>query len=153
MTIKIDRRFRGPTPPLLAAIEGRKLRARRECVPASKELSLHITVATLLKDHCLPDWEWAHYPAGEPRDIRTAAKLKAMGMRKGWPDFIFITPFGSLMFLELKRMGGALSRDQSEFRTRCIARGNPYVVARTLDQVLRTFDEWGCLRIEAGGRA
>lgn len=141
-------------PPLLAAMEGRKPRAREDRAPAPKELSLHIPVATLLKDHCLPDWEWAHYPGGEVLDERTAAKLKAMGRRMGWPDFIFITPYGSIMFLELKRSGKSpLSDEQKKFRERCIARRNPYVVAWTMDQVLTTLTEWGCLRIEYEGRA
>jgi hypothetical protein len=138
-------------PPLLVAMAGGKPRARKESVPAPKELALHMTVARLLRDHCLPDWEWCHIPNGEHRDIRTAAKLKAMGVRKGWPDFIFITPYGSLMFLELKRAGKALTDEQADFRIKCSERKIPYVVAWTIDQVLKTFDEWGCLRVRYGG--
>jgi VRR-NUC domain len=140
-------------PPLLALAEGRKVRPRKERIPAPKEIALHMCVAKLLKDHCLPEWEWGHIPNGEQRDIRAASKLKAMGVRKGWPDFIFITPYGSVMFLELKREGGSLSGEQDEFRLRCIKRRIPFVVASTIDQVLTTFEEWGCLRVSYAGRA
>jgi hypothetical protein len=146
---------------------GGKPRARKEHVPAPKEHVLQITVAKLLDDHCLSDWEWTHIPSGEERPAemvmrrgkmvricRDGAKLKAMGLKKGWPDFIFITPFGSLMFLELKRAAcSPLSDEQHEFHMRCVKRGNPYVVAWTIDQVLQTFEEWGCLRIKYGSGA
>lgn len=135
-------------PPILAVASGRKPRARAAKIPEPKEQVLHLDVAKLLKDHCLPDWFYCHVPNGEHRDIRTAAKLKAMGVRRGVADFLFIAPDGSLRCLELKRAGGKLTDDQEAFQLICIKRGIPYVVASTIDHVLATFDFWGCLRIK-----
>jgi hypothetical protein len=136
-------------PPLLVAMAGGKPRPRRPRVPVAKELSLHIRVADLLRAHCLPDWRWTHIPSGEKRPERAGAKLKAMGVRRGWPDFILVSPYGSVRFLELKRSGGKLTEAQNEFRLWCINHGVPHVVAWTMDQVLAAFDNWGCLRIKA----
>jgi len=133
------------TPPLIALMEGRKVRPRKERVPAPKELRLHFPVAKLLREHC--NWEWTHFPAGEKRDANTATKLKQMGLKPGWPDFILINPRGLAHFMELKRLGGELTFEQDEFRIRCIARGNPYEVCWTIDQCLLAFERWGCLRV------
>jgi hypothetical protein len=88
----------------------------------------------------------------EARDIRTAAKLKSMGLRRGWPDFVLVPPTGQLHALELKRQGEAPSDEQADFRSWCIRHGVPHVVARTLDEVLTAFDAWGCLATKIGIR-
>jgi hypothetical protein len=141
-------------PPLLVLAEGRKPRARRVLAPPPKELSLHIAVATLLRDHLLPGWRATHVASGEHRDIRTAAKLKAMGVRKGWPDFVLIGPakFGPgepyvPHFLELKRLGEKLTEEQATFREWAERAEVAYAIAWTLDQALAIFGEWGCLRV------
>lgn len=134
-------------PPLLVLAAGGKRRPRRARIPVPSELSLHMQVAKLLREHGLPEWQWAHYPSGEVRDVRTGTKLKQMGTKRGWPDFIFISPHGSLRCLELKRPGGALTDEQDEFLLWCIKHGVPYVVAWTMDDVLAAFSDWGCLRI------
>ncbi len=136
-------------PPLLKLAAGRKVRARKMSVPRPKELELHITVAKLLRDHCGGDWLWTHIPTGEHRDIRTAAKLKAMGTQKSWPDFIFVSRYGSVSFLELKRVGEKLSEGQVEFRHHCIQHGIPHAVAWSLDEVLKLLNEWGCVAIKS----
>lgn len=105
-------------------------------------------VAKLLREHCLPDWEWTHFPSGEHRNMRTATKLKQMGLKRGWADFVFLPPGGIAHFLELKRVGEGLTVDQEDFRLRAITRGNPYVVAWTMDQVLIAFGAWGCTRLK-----
>jgi hypothetical protein len=117
------------TPPLLMLAEGRKPRARRAPLIRPKEITLHMAVAKVLREHCLPTWLWTHIASGELRDIRTAAKLKAMGVRRGWPDFILVPPIGQLHSLELKRAGEDLSDDQEAFQLHCIRHGWPQCVA------------------------
>lgn len=54
-----------------------------------------------------------HVPNGEKRDAATARKLKAMGVVRGIPDFIFLyrfTPYG----IEMKGKGGEQSKEQKE---------------------------------------
>ena len=102
-------------PPLIMIAQGRKPRPRKAPRTAAKEIMLHIAVAKLLRDHCLPDWVWFHVPNGELRDVRTAAKLKRMGVKPGIPDFALVSPYGSVRFLELKRLGEKLSDAQEDF--------------------------------------
>lgn len=135
-------------PPLLALAHGCKVRPRRERIPVPRELSLHMPVAKLLDDHCLPDWRHTHFPSGELRNLRTAGKLKAMGLKPGWPDFLLLSPRLVLHSLELKRPGGELSDDQEDFRDWVLAHGGEYEVAWTIDLVLAVFDRWGCLRVK-----
>lgn len=137
-------------PPLLALSKGRKVRPRRApSISKPKELTaIHIPVAKLLKEHCLRDWRYTHFPAGEKRDKRTASKLKAMGMQPGIFDFLIFSPTGQLHCLEVKRSASAkLNRNQESFRLWCVKGGVPYAVAWTIDQVLLAFGRWGCLRV------
>lgn len=126
--------------------------AANKLVPA-KEHVLHIAVAKLLKDHCLPDWRYTHVASGEHRDIRTAVKLKAMGTKRGWPDLILISPQGVLHGLELKRKGEDLTDDQKLFMSWANVQSIPYAIAWTMDGALRILDAWGCLRIRLGSAA
>jgi hypothetical protein len=138
-------------PPLLAIAEGCKARPRKAPAFRPKESILHFAVAKLLREHCLETWQWCHIPNGEVRDIRTAVKLKRMGTKPGWPDFILCPPAGQLHCLELKRLGETLSDAQEDFQLWCIRHNVPHSVAFTFDQVLAVLDAWGCLRIRIGG--
>jgi hypothetical protein len=142
-----------PTPPLLMIAEGRKPRLRKAPVSRPKEIRLHMSVADLLRKHARADWVWTHIPAGEVRDLRTAAKLKHMGTKAGWPDFVLIPPRGQLHCLELKREGETLSEAQEEFRFWCIRNGVPYAVAYTMDEARIALDAWGCVPLKIGGDA
>lgn len=139
-------------PPLLAAMEGRKPRARKERVPAPLEIILHVYVADLLRAHCLPDWRWTHINR-KAKDAREGAIFKTMGVNPGWFDFELISPAPLPHFLDVKRIGEDLSDSQKEFRLWCIKHGVPHAVAWTVDDVLRIFDEWGCLRVVYGLRS
>ena len=138
-------------PPLLMLAQGRRARPRKAKAPPPKEIALHMAVADVLRRFARPDWRWSHFPAGEHRDVRTAAKLKAMGVQRGWPDFVLFDPTGRLHALELKRQGETLSEEQSEFQLWCIARGVPHSVNRSVDEALEVLGAWGALRIKIGG--
>jgi hypothetical protein len=110
-----------------------------------------MTTAGLLRQHCLESCVWFHPATGEHRDVRTVAKLKAMGVRRGIPEFCLIGPGGQVHFMELKRIGGQLTPEQEDLRLWSVRSAVPYVVARTIDDVLTAFDEWQCLRVKIGG--
>lgn len=133
-------------PPLLAIAEGLKVRARKAPTLRPRESKLHVAVAKLLTDHHRDGWEWTHINR-KAKDAREGAILKKMGVNPDWPDFILVSPYGSIRYLETKRIGEWLTEGQEKFRMRAIARGIPYVVAWTIDQVLEPFENWGCLRI------
>ena len=103
------------TPPLLRLIEGRKVRPRRAPTIRPKEIALHMSVAKLLREHCHDDWQWTHIAGGEIRDVRTAAKLKQMGVKRGWPDFVLIQPSGKIHCLELKRQAKRFQNSKNNF--------------------------------------
>ena len=52
-------------------------------------------------------------------------KLKAMGVQRGWPDFVLFDPTGRLHALELKRQGETLSDGQEAFQEWAIATVSP----------------------------
>ena len=116
-------------------------------IPWPKEITIHMQVAGVLRDHAYPYWVWFHPPNGEWRDKRTAAKLKAMGVKPGVPDFVLIAPDNTVRFLELKRHGEHLSEVQQDFQTICIAHSHPYAVANSLEEALAILTDWGCLRV------
>ena len=136
------------TPPLLLLAAGRRPRPRKSLIVRPKGIAIHKAVAKLLRDHARPEWHWTHVPNGELRDTRTAAKLKQMGVRRGWPDFVLVSPTGLLHCLELKRFGETLSEDQQAFQSWCIIHGLPHSVARSFDDALAVLDHWGALRIK-----
>ncbi|MGO9006617.1 MAG: VRR-NUC domain-containing protein [Beijerinckiaceae bacterium] len=140
-------------PPLLQLIDGRKVRPRKAPKVKPKELSLHIAIVATLRRYAKPDWLFWHTANGEWRDIRTAAKLKAMGVRPGVPDLLLLRPDGVIHCLEFKRAGEYISEDQENFRLHCLAHGIPFVVVSTIDETLYALDKWGVLAIKLAGGA
>jgi hypothetical protein len=137
-------------PPLLMLAQGRRARPRKAAIARPKELALHMAVADLLRRFARLDWRWAHYPAGEHRDVRTAAKLKAVSVQPWWPDIILFNPSGKLHALELKRLGESLSDDQQDFQSWAIAHDIPHSVSRPVDEAMATLGGWGALRVKIG---
>jgi hypothetical protein len=139
-------------PPLLLLAEGRKPRPRKAPRVRPLEIVLHMAVAKLLREHCRPEWQWFHPGTGELRDLKTAVKLKQMGLKPGLPDIALISPSGLFHGIELKREGELLSEDQENFRVWCTRRGVPFAVAYSFDEALIALDAWNVLRIKTGGR-
>ena len=139
------------TPSLLKLMTGSKARPRKVPQTAPKEYRLQTDVADVLKDHALPTWRWSHFPAGERRDVITGARLKRMGLQRGWPDFVLVSPHGAFHGLELKRLGEDLTDEQLDFQLWCIRHGVAHSVADSFDLALAALDAWGCLRIRIGG--
>jgi hypothetical protein len=116
--------------------------------PPIAELSIHMAVADVLR-WAKPErrgWEWTHLPMGEKRDPETAGKLERMGVRPGWPDFIFIGATG-FYFLELKSKTGELSDHQQAFFAAMRARGIECRVARSYDEAIRILAGWGMVPV------
>lgn len=87
-------------------------------------------------------------PNGEYRDIKTARKLKATGVKAGVTDLIFIHPRTHVAhFLEVKTEKGVLSPAQALFRDKCIALGHPWGLARSRDDAQDILTFWGMLRV------
>lgn len=118
---------------------GRKA-TRAACEPS--ELSIHMSLAGHLRNRAAANVFWAHYPAGEIRDVVTASKLKAMGTRAGVPDFLLIID-GRTYGLELKRHDGRLSPEQRECHAAIEAAGGLVHTAHSIDEALTVLSAWG----------
>jgi hypothetical protein len=94
-----------------------------------------------------PGWRFTHFPSGELRNKITAARLKRMGLKPGWPDFILLSPAALAHFLELKRRGRKLSDDQDDFADWCAAHGYPFEWTDNFDKALAILKHWGALRV------
>lgn len=75
---------------------------------------------------------------------RDGAKRKAMGMRAGFPDFIFLLPnrFYPYLALELKSEKGRQSDHQKEYQLAVEKAGGLYVIVRTLEQFIETIKNY-----------
>jgi len=134
-------------PPLLKIMASKRARPRKAPLTAPKESVLQCAVADVLRAHCLPEWRFSHFPAGERRDVRTGARLKRYGLHRGWPDVILISPAGVFHGLELKRHGECLTDDQEQFQLWAIRHNIPHSVAYSLNEAIAFLDAIGCLRI------
>ncbi|KAK0332697.1 hypothetical protein LTR94_023850 [Friedmanniomyces endolithicus] len=122
------------TPAQVAKMLGRSMRSR-------EEYRLQVAVARFLGVSC-PDLLWSHFPAGEARDEITGGKLKAMGLKRGWPDIILCCPDGVLGAIELKAEGGKLSADQKLFAETLEASRGRFALCRSLEDVEAALKAW-----------
>ena len=124
-----------------------RTRARACEARPERELSHHIAVADVLRRFARDDVIWFHPANGERRDKRTAAKLRAMGVQPGAPDFVIVIA-GKIHLLEMKRPGGAKpSAAQNAFMDRAISAGCVTAVAYGIDAALDKLNAWGALRV------
>jgi hypothetical protein len=114
--------------------------------PTAPEFSLHVMVADVIDRWASPGWRFTHFPAGELRDKITAGRLKRMGVKPGWPDFILLSPAALAHFLELKRRGEHLSENQSEFADWCATHGYPFACCDDFRAALARLQAWGAVR-------
>ena len=63
--------------------------------------------------------------------------LKDIYHFRGLPDLIAFTP--ALVFIEVKAPGGRLSPVQKDFQEFCRHAGTPYIIAFSLDDIMRAF--------------
>lgn len=71
-----------------------------------------------------------HCPNGEKREMRTANKLLAMGVKAGVPDLIFILPEGKTLWVELKLKSGTLSAVQKKFKSVLLKHNHHYLLVQ-----------------------
>lgn len=96
-----------------------------------RDLALILTPAT---------W-FCHIPNGGFRTKAEAGIFKAMGVRSGAPDLLFVHE-GRAFFMELKIDGEELSMNQVRCRAELRAAGALVETVRTLDEALNCLDTW-----------
>jgi len=126
--------------------------------PPALEFLTHVALADAMRRGMTPGWVWTHFPAGEKRpghiDKKTgkwrspaAERLKRMGLKKGWSDFLLVSPEGQLHCLELKRGDADLTYEQEVFRKDMIRCGVPHAVAHSFMEAVAIMTGWGAIRI------
>lgn len=112
------------------------------------EDDLHLQVVAYLR---LKPWMiWNHCPNGGHRDVRVAARLKAMGVKRGVPDIEIreqwydasrVPSEGFGIALELKSRRGRTSVDQDAWLNALEERGYLVGVPRTFDEARALIDK------------
>jgi hypothetical protein len=121
------------------------VRQRGSRPPPPKEFALHCAIADLVTRWITPGWMFTHLPMGEKRDKVTAARLQRMGVKPGWPDFIFIGR-GQVFFLELKRLGEGVSEEQGKVAMHLVRCGAGYLCTDNLDDAIGALRDLGIVR-------
>jgi hypothetical protein len=133
----------------------RSRKQRGQAPPAPTEFALHCAVADMLRRWAVPGWKWSHFPAGEERPAQiingkrvsfAGARLKRMGLNRGFPDFQFFHVDGRVAFLELKRAGETLDDDQAVIAEHMVHAGHGYLCTASFDEAIATLVAWGVLR-------
>lgn len=110
---------------------------------AQPEHKLQVAVREFLMVALPPTIEWTANAAGVHVTMNTANKMKAAGVRRGWPDLQFLFPDGVTRYIELKA-GASLSPEQKAFRDRCSQlRPDMWALCRSIDDVSATLKAWG----------
>lgn len=122
-------------------------RTRRAKEPLPLEFETQCAIADALRRGCAPGWVWSHFPSGENRSAATGGRLKRMGLQKGWPDLLLISPEGRHHWIELKRGKAPLTDEQEAFRDNARAVGVPWALARSFDEAIAQLSSWGALRL------
>jgi hypothetical protein len=110
------------------------------------EAEIHIAIADLLRRAASPGVSWFHPANGELRDIRTAARLKKMGVRPGIPD-LMITIGGRMHGLELKTAKGRTSPAQIAMHDEMRASGVVIEIAHGIQAAVDCLKRWGAIRL------
>lgn len=146
----------GKWPAAMAVEEYRQLdllkgkRQKGKLPPEPLEFETQCALVRLLCYSADPEWWWTAFPSGELRTAATGGRLKAMGLRPGMADLVFISPNGQFWGLELKARGGRLSDSQEAFRHWCHRHGIAYAVADSYDAAVAVLVAWGVLKTEVG---
>lgn len=103
-------------------------------------------------DRPLPELEWLHaIPNGGKRDARTAALLKAEGLRSGVADVFLpvprIAPSGYVsycgLYIEMKKpKGGVQSPEQKAFEAHCNANHYVYRLCKSWREAADTIKDY-----------
>ena len=95
---------------------------------------LQAQICRYLKEHLHPSVWWTADAAGVRVTQRTAEKMKAHGVRRGWPDYrIMPDPF-TVLWIEAKAGTGSLTTEQRAFRDFVAPTGN-WKLARSVEDV------------------
>lgn len=109
------------------------------------EQQIHKAVAEHLRLRAVPGLVWWHTPNGGARSKAEGAIFKAMGVRAGVSDFIFVHN-NRIYALELKAEGGRATESQLKFLSDIDAAGAHTAIPEGLNAALATLESWGLIK-------
>lgn len=110
------------------------------------EQSLQIALVELVTLNLAPGWYFFHVPNGGRRSRAEAGIFKAMGVKSGVDDLIFIQRGGLVYFLELKRPDGSRTKAQRAFHFWCQRNNVTSEIASDLEEAVEIIASWGALK-------
>ena len=106
------------------------------------EHQFQVQVVGYLRYALPPEHVWTANAAGVRVSMHVAVKMKAAGVRRGWPDLRILFPSGVTRFIEVKA-GQGLSPEQREFRDFCAATGRDiWALAKSVEDVEAALLRW-----------
>lgn len=106
------------------------------------EHQFQVQVVGYLRFALPPEYVWTANAAGVRVSMHVAVKMKAAGVRRGWPDIQILFPSAVTRYIELKAKQ-SLSDEQKAFRAACQATGRDiWAMARTLEEVEAALLRW-----------
>ena len=128
--------------PVFAFRAGPSARIPSQKHNASPEHALQVAIVSYLKHALPPGYLWTADAAGVRVSMHVASKMKAAGVRRGWPDLRILFPSGVTRFIEVKA-GQGLSPEQREFRDFCAATGRDiWALAKSVEDVEAALLRW-----------
>ena len=85
-----------------------------------------------------------HSPNGGRRNVREAARFRAMGTRAGFPDLFLAVPNRGYhgLFIEMKSREGRQTPAQKEWQSNLTAQGYRYEVCRCLEEFFEIINSY-----------
>lgn len=124
----------------------RSIRKKMRSAPVVREDPLHVSILDyldlVLPKDATPAW---HTPNGGKRDKATAAKMKKLGTRAGFPDLGFLWR-SNLYTLEVKTEDGEQSDKQEDWQGFIEGAGGFYAIVRSIDDTKAQLKAWGVIR-------
>ena len=93
-----------------------------------------------------------HIPNGGKRSKSEAVRFRAAGVRSGVPDLFLPCSRGGFhgLWIEMKAMGGRVSREQERWQTELLGQGYMCAVCYGADAAIATIEKYMQLKGEGG---
>jgi hypothetical protein len=101
----------------------------------------HLEVASWLR---VKGWRFHHSPNETyTKSIKAKVKNQRMGVSRGFPDFLVVTPYDGLVFIELKRTkGGRTSPEQTAWIDALCVAGNVAQVCKGAAEAIKFLEDF-----------
>lgn len=76
------------------------------------------------------------------QSVQRGALSKALGVKKGVSDLIFILDHGRVIFVEVKTEIGKQTTEQRQFELMCKSTGHIYIINRSFEELKNSFNAY-----------